>query len=117
MTNQPDDATKSWLLCRKTFANRTIHYPEVELVIPLIDWIIDRGLAASIYASTSLDNLVVSNAPNWRDRSRHLLVMPKKDSIEMRYSREGALVERIEVNPDRLQEEFNHLLRRLLQDN
>ena len=116
MTHHPDDATESWSMCRTAFARRAAHVPEIGLIHRLIDWIIDQGFSTLLYPSCSLDNLVISDATDWRKESQKILVIPKKSTVELRLYTRGKLVDQREVGFDHLYEELDRLLPKLLPD-
>jgi hypothetical protein len=109
-----NEARESWATYRRAFSHRSAEIPELRIVPQLIDWIVERGLASSLYASSSLDNLVISNAANWQQRTQHLIVIPKKSTVELRLCKRGKLVENDEVGFDCLYEELGRLIPELL---
>jgi hypothetical protein len=116
MTHHPHDAAESWSTCRRAFVHRTAHFPELAIIPRVIDWIIARGFSSSLYGGMSVDNLVISDGMDWRAQSQRILVMPKHGLVELRYYLGDKLVDKSEVSPDRLYDELDRLLPKLLQD-
>jgi hypothetical protein len=115
MTHHPDhDATDSWSRCRKAFAHRAAQLPALGLIPPLIDWLVEQGIALELFASSSLDNLVISDAADWRKRTQAIVVIPKKSTVEIRYYRRRELVEQCEVSSEYVYKELDRLLPQLL---
>jgi hypothetical protein len=113
----PNEApTESWAIYRRTFALRASYFPELNLIPRLIDHVVERGFASSLYASSSLDNLVISDSPVWDKWSRKIFVMPKKSTVEVRYYTIDAMVERCELSSEVFFEEIDRLLLKLLRE-
>jgi hypothetical protein len=116
MKHHPHDATESWSTCRKAFVHRAAHFPELGVIPGIIDWLIARGLSSSLYGGISLDNLVISDTADWRAKAQRILIMPRHALIELRYYSEDKLVEKTDVTPDRVCNELDRLLPKLLRD-
>jgi hypothetical protein len=93
MTQQEHQgARESWKYYRSAFGRRSLSFPALAVLGSIIDRICELGYSERLYASESLDHLVISVRPKPRDRRQTILVVPKGDVVEFRfYPEEGAV--------------------------
>jgi len=117
MIHKPvDSAARSWSDYRRTYAHHALHFPELSVFVPLIDRIVDQGFGSSLYASSSHNRLVISDAERWDRKKNRIVVIPKRASYELNLIMKRELVEQVECDAEHLFEELDRLLPRLLQN-
>lgn len=106
-------AEESWQYYRSAFSRRSRLFPNLSIIEPLIDRICELGYSGRLYASSSLDNLVISVWPQPRDRRQTILVIPQEDQVEFRLYPQNGQVEVSTVAQNQAASVLDHLLPRL----
>ncbi len=101
---------ESWLKCRRALASRVVREPLFHVPMQAIDWALDRGVAERTNASLSLDRLVISDVEGNAMDENMVVVIPKPDRVELRLYRATQLVERVDIERNRLCEHLERLL-------
>ncbi len=115
MTQQErQKAKESWIYHRSACHRRSHLFPNLAVLAPVIDRVCELGYSETLYADTSLDNLVISVRPNPRDRRQTILVIPKENMVEFRLYPEDGETEVSTVSPEQAASALDHLLPRLI---
>ncbi len=115
MTQHESHTTNdSWHYYRSAFQRRSGPFPNLAVLVAIIDRICEQGYSERLYAGESLDNLVISVRPKPRDRRQTILVIPKGDAVEFRLYGEQGEAEFCTVALDQVESAIDSLLSRLI---
>jgi hypothetical protein len=101
------DYEKTWQEMQQYFQRAVACDPWFSAPVLVIDWAITHGLNQKTFAWKSHDRLVISNRSMRATRAKKLVVIPKRDSIELSYSRDGKCVRKVETDLARLTDELD----------
>lgn len=107
------NAGESWAYYRSAFSRRSRHFPNLAVLVAVIDRVCELGYAERLYAGASLDNLVISVRPQTSDRHQTILVVPKGESVEFRFYPEDGETEISTTPLNQVESEIDRLLPRL----
>ena len=106
-------AAESWRHYRSAFSRRSRHFPNLAVLVALIDRVGQQGYSERLYAGASLDNLVISARPQPCDRRQTILVIPRGDTVEFRFYPEDGEMEISTTALNQVESEIDRLLPRL----
>lgn len=111
MTGQEKrEARDTWTYQRAAFQRRSDIFPELAQLLPIIDAVCSEGYGDRLYASTALDNLLISTRRKPGSRKGAILVLLKPDAIEFRLFKNNGDALTSEVRFDQAPQEVGRLL-------
>jgi hypothetical protein len=101
---------ESWLRCRRSLASRLAQEPLFAAPIKAIDWAVAQGIADRTHARLSLDRLVISDTEPRTEGGSMLVLIPKRESVELRLYRDAGLAESVETDSAHLCDQLERLV-------